>query len=338
MNSIRRLAAVYLRMPGSLVILSGVLILGLVFFTTIPGYAQQLTGTISATVYDSSGAVVPDASITLKNSESGDIRHTVSDSQGYFTFTAVQPATYSISVGAKGFTTWELSGIVINLGDTRTVPNIALKAGASNTTVEVVADKNVEVPVDTPEISDTMNAEQIEDLSLEGRDAGELLKMMPGTALANGTGTGSGFNPKTTGSNTGPVGDYAINGFQPYGTMAYMLDGANLVDPGNAGTQIANINTDMVQEVKTLTSSYGAEYAYGPVIFEAFSKSGGKNFHGESYIYARNSELNSWESYTKESYLSSLTSSTTRPRPPHWQPRTSRTSTSITLAATWAVR
>jgi len=311
MNSIRRLAAVYLRMPGSLVILSGVLILGLVFFTTIPGYAQQLTGTISATVYDSSGAVVPDASITLKNSESGDIRHTVSDSQGYFTFTAVQPATYSISVGAKGFTTWELSGIVINLGDTRTVPNIALKAGASNTTVEVVADKNVEVPVDTPEISDTMNAEQIEDLSLEGRDAGELLKMMPGTALANGTGTGSGFNPKTTGSNTGPVGDYAINGFQPYGTMAYMLDGANLVDPGNAGTQIANINTDMVQEVKTLTSSYGAEYAYGPVIFEAFSKSGGKNFHGESYIYARNSELNSWESYTKESYLSSLTSSTT---------------------------
>ena len=307
MNSIRRLAAVCL--PGSLV-LSGLLILGLVMLTTVPGHAQQLTGTISATVYDSSGAVVPDATITLKNTASGDIRRTTSDSSGYFTFTAVQPATYSISVSAKGFTTWELTGIVINLGDSKTVPNIALKAGASNTTVEVVADKNVEVPLDTPEISDTMNAEQIEDLSLEGRDAGELLKMMPGTALASGTANGSNFNPKTTGSNSGPVGDYAINGFSPYGTMAYMLDGANLVDPGNAGTQIANINTDMVQEVKTLTGSYGAEYAYGPVIFEAFSKSGGKNFHGEAYTYARNSALNSWESYTKESYRSSITSAT----------------------------
>jgi hypothetical protein len=85
-----------------------------------------------------------------------------------------------------------------------------------------------------------------------------------------------------------------------------MLDGANLVDPGNAGTQIANINTDMVQEVKVLSGSYGAEYAYGPVIFEAFSKSGGRNFHGEGYTYARNSSLNSWDSYTKESYLSTV--------------------------------
>lgn len=142
MNSMRRLAGVCL--PGSLV-LSGLLILGLVLFTTVPVHAQQLTGTISATVYDASGAVVPGATIVLKNADSGDIRRTTSDSEGYFTFTAVQPATYSIQVSAKGFTSWQLNGIVLHLGDTRTVPGIALKAGASNTTVEVVADKNVEV-------------------------------------------------------------------------------------------------------------------------------------------------------------------------------------------------
>ncbi|HEY1499485.1 MAG TPA: TonB-dependent receptor [Acidobacteriaceae bacterium] len=307
MNSLRRLAAVYLRLPGSLAILSGLLILGLVFSTAVvPGHAQQLTGTMSATVYDASGAVIPGATVVLKNSESGDTRRTVSDSQGYFTFTAVQPATYTVTVSAKGFTTWQLNGIVMNLGDSRTVPNIALKAGASNTTVEVVADKNVEVPLDTPEVSDTMTAEQVEDLSLGGRDAGELLKMMPGAAFTNGGSQGSAFNPKVTGTNTGPVGNYSLNGTQPYGSMAYMLDGANLVDPGNAGTQIANINTDMVQEVKVLSGSYGAEYAYGPVIFEAFSKSGGKNFHGEGYTYARNSALNAWDSYTKESYLSTV--------------------------------
>jgi hypothetical protein len=80
--------------------------------------------------------------------------------------------------------------------------------------------------------------------------------------------------------------------------MAFMLDGANLVDPGNAGTQIANINQDMVSEVKVLMSSYSAEYAKGPVIFQAFSKSGGTSYHGEGYLYARNSALNAIDSYT----------------------------------------
>jgi hypothetical protein len=302
----RRLASVCRHSPGSLLILSGLLIAVVAMFTAMPAHAQQLTGTLSATVYDSTGAVVPGATVTLKNSDSGDIRKTVSDGSGYFTFTAVPPATYSITVGAKGFTTWQLSGVIMNLGDSKTVPNIALKAGSQGTTVEVVADKNVEVPMDTPEISTTMNAEQIEDMSLGGRDAGELLKMMPGAAFTNGGSQGSSFNPQVTGTNSGPVGDYSMNGTQPYGSMAYMLDGANLVDPGNAGTQIANINTDMVQEVKVLTGSYGAEYAYGPVIFEAFSKSGGKNLHGEGYTYARNSSLNSWESYTKESYRATV--------------------------------
>lgn len=155
-----------------------------------------------------------------------------------------------------------------------------------------------------------MNAQQIEDMALGGRDAGELLKMMPGTAFTNGLSQGSGFNPKVTGTNSGPVGAYSVNGTQPNGSMAYMLDGANLVDPGNAGTQIANINQDMVSEVKVLSGSYDASYAYGPVIFEAFSKSGGKNFHGEGYFYARNSALNSFESAQKEAYISTLASAT----------------------------
>jgi hypothetical protein len=59
-----------------------------------------------------------------------------------------------------------------------------------------------------------------------------------------------------------------------------MLDGANLVDPGNNGSQMANINQDMVSEVKVLMSDYSAEYAKGPAIFQAFSKSGGAKYHG----------------------------------------------------------
>jgi len=172
----------------------------------------------------------------------------------------------------------------------------------------VVSGADAVVPVDTAEISTTLNTEMVNDIVIGGRDAGELMKIMPGFALNNGLTQGSGFNSKVVGSNTGPVGDYSSNGTQPNGTMAYMLDGADLVDPGNFGTQIANINQDMVAEVKVLTSSYTAEYAKGPVLFEAFSKSGGSHFHGEGYTYARNSALNSWDWYAKNQYISNSAS------------------------------
>ena len=265
-------------------------------------FAQQLTGTLTGTVADSAGAVVPNAKITMKNEASGDIRTSVSNGSGYFSITAVQPGSYSVSIEAPGFKTWERTAIVFSQGDNKTLANIKLEVGNVSETVEIKAGADVVIP-DNAEVSTTLNTELIQDTPIVGRDAGELLKVMPGMALTNGLTQGSGFNDKVVGTNNGPVGAYSANGTQPYGAMAYMLDGANLVDPGNAGTQIANINQDMVSEVKVLMSSYSAEYAKGPVIFQAFSKSGGNQFHGEGYLYARNSALNSVDAYAKSQGL-----------------------------------
>src|SRR5580692_7578395 len=270
-------------------------------------FGQQLTGTLSATVADSAGAVVPNAKVSMKNDASGDVRTTVSNGTGYFAITAVQPGSYSITIEAPGFKTWNQTGIVFSQGDSKTLPNIKLEVGKVTETVEIKAGADVVIP-DNSEVSTTINQQLIEDVPIVGRDAGELLKVMPGMALTNGLTQGSGFNDKVVGTNNGPVGAYSSNGTQPNGAMAFMLDGANLVDPGNAGTQIANINQDMVSEVKVLMSSYSAEYAKGPVIFEAFSKSGGSQFHGEGYFYARNSIFNSWDAYTKDQYLSDIAS------------------------------
>ena len=71
------------------------------------GFAQQLTGSLSATVTDSAGAVVPNAKVTMKNDRSGDVRTTVSNGSGYFTITAVQPGTYTVTIEAPGFKTWQ---------------------------------------------------------------------------------------------------------------------------------------------------------------------------------------------------------------------------------------
>ncbi len=274
---------------------SAVLLLVLVLLAS-SCFGQQLTGTLSATVADSAGAVVPNAKITMRNSASGDVRTTVSNGSGYFSITAIQPGTYSVTIEAPGFKTWDQTGIVFSQGDSKTLPNIKLEVGKVTETVEIKAGADVVIP-DNSEVSTTLNTELIEDIPIVGRDAGELLKVMPGMALTNGLSQGSGFNDKVVGTNNGPVGAYSSNGTQPYGSMAFMLDGANLVDPGNAGTQIANINQDMVSEVKVLMSSYSAEYAKGPVIFQAFSKSGTNQFHGEGYLYARNSALNSDDAY-----------------------------------------
>ena len=262
------------------------------------GLAQQLTGTLSGTVYDQSGAVVPKVNVVLKNELSGDVRTATTGADGHFVITAVQPANYSIVISASGFSSWQENNIVMNVGDTRDIPNIKLNVGGNSSQVNVIAGADAIVPTDTAEISQSINTQMINDFPLQGRDAGELLKIMPGMALNVGNSQGTNFD-RQVGSNNGPVGDYSSNGTQPYGAMAYMLDGANLVDPGNFGTQIANINQDMVASVKVLTSNYSAEYAKGPAIFQAFSKSGGQQFHGEGYLYTHNASLNSVDAYTK---------------------------------------
>jgi len=266
--------------------------------------AQQLTGTLSGIATDQTDARIPSAHVIIKNDASGDIRDTTADNSGFFSVTALMPGTYTVTISAKGFASWEINGIVLNQGDSRTIPNIHLKIGSEATAVTVISGADAEIPTDNAEISATLNNELVDSATLTGRNAAELIKMMPGVTFNNAGNAGSGYNSQTTGTNNGPAGSFSSNGAQPYGSTAVILDGANLTDPGNAGTQVANINQDMTDSVKYLSASYGAEYAKGPAILQAFSKSGGQKFHGEAYVYARNGALgyaNDW--YNKNQQL-----------------------------------
>lgn len=263
-------------------------------------FGQQLTGSLSGVASDSTGATVPGAKVELVNAVSGDTRRSVTNGDGVFSIVAVPPGKYNVKVIAAGFATWEEDGIIISQGDSRTVPNIVLKVGSTKTEVEVISEGAAAAPVDTGAVSTTLNQTMVDEFTLSGRDAGELIKIMPGMGQNNGLAANSSFNGSdhVTGSNAGPAGSYSSNGLLPHGSMAYMLDGANLLD-NNMGTQIANVNPEMVSEVKLMVSSYGAEFAHGPVVFQAFSKSGGKGFHGEGYFFARNSVFNAEDSFQK---------------------------------------
>jgi hypothetical protein len=98
----------------------------------VPALAQYGSASISATVVDRSGGVVPNAKVVLKNEESGITRETVTNSSGVFVFPSVPPGTYTVTVSFTGLETWERKGIVLTQGATVNLPNVVLEvAGAA---------------------------------------------------------------------------------------------------------------------------------------------------------------------------------------------------------------
>jgi Carboxypeptidase regulatory-like domain len=266
----------------------------ILLFAQTAAFAQFASGSIGATVTDASGAAIPAAKVVLKNEATGAVRDTVTNGTGYFDFPSVLPGTYTVTVSAPGLRTSEQTGIVLTQGSTLRLTTITLQVQTQKTEVEVVAAESVVVPVDSGQSSQTLNQGMVENISLNGRDAAELIKIMPGTSIVSGLSQsmwGQGAVP--TSSNNGPIGNFSVQGSALYGGMTMTSDGANLLDPGNQGTQTANINQNQVQEVSVLTNAYGAEFAKGPVTFQAIGKSGSAHFHGQTYFYARNGVLNS---------------------------------------------
>lgn len=256
--------------------------------------AQLTTGSLSGTVRDATGAVIPKANVTLLNEATNDARTTMSNSSGYFTFAAVQPGAYSITVSAAGFETWRGVGVVMNAGDTRTVPDIALKVGTATTSVSVSASPSQIVPIDSGERSEVITSKDLSKLALESRNVSELLKILPGvTQVPNGTQGGGSVDFSAEGPMGSTVGvGYSPSGAPYRGGSSYFLDGANIIDPGCNCWSIAVPNPDMTSEVK-VENTFGADSPNGPQVINSTSKSGSSKFHGEGYFYARNQALNS---------------------------------------------
>jgi hypothetical protein len=297
------------RHPGRSFWLLGLLIVALAVLQ-LPLSAQFASGSIGATVTDATGAVVPAAKVVLKNEATGALRDTVTNNSGAFDFPSILPATYTVTITAAGLQTFEETGIALSQGATFRLPTIVLQVQSTKQEVEVVAGADVVVPVDSGQSSQTLNKNMIENISIAGRDAAELIKIMPGMGLATGlTQSEWGQGSVPTSSNNGPIGNFSAQGAPLYGGVTMTSDGANLLDPGNQGTQTANINQNQVQEVSILTSAYGAEFAKGPVTFQAIGKSGGAQFHGGAYLYARNGVFNSNGSYNNSQNVQAPTNS-----------------------------
>jgi hypothetical protein len=256
----------------------------------------QTTGTLSGTVLDTTEAIIPGAQVTLINTASKAKRGTVSNGQGFFTLNAVQPATYDLVITEKGFETFTITGIEMDPGDSRTIAKIGMKVGSVNEEVTVSA-TTAGVDLSTGEKSELITAEDIKRISTVGRDVTELIKFLPGFAVNTGGNLSNGqtsANEQTMGFGSSSVSNFSSNGATGQtGMTSVISDGANVMDPGDMGASITNVNMDMVQEVKVQTADFGADSAKGPVVINAVGKSGGVNYHGTAYLIARNGVLNS---------------------------------------------
>lgn len=134
----------------------------------------QISATITGMVHDSSGAVISGVQVILKNGNTGEERKSLANGEGYYAFAAVQSGKFSIKLTKEGFKPSEVREISVNPGDKRNF-NAVLEVGAITSDTIVVSSGGDSVPVDSGERSSVLNNKQIQNLSLIGRDATELV-------------------------------------------------------------------------------------------------------------------------------------------------------------------
>lgn len=247
------------------------------------GFAQSSSGRVSGIVHDPSGANIPGATVILRDEASGTELKTTTDAGGFYSIEPVPPKTYSLIVQMTGFKTYTQSGLTVS-PSARLDVAVSLEVGKQVETVEVTAQASQLMSTSSGAETPVIGANQIQNLSTEGRNAMELLTLLPGVV-------NSGFNPEF-GSNTGQgINQFNVNGLRN-DQNSIRLDNANMIDPGNNGGFIIEPNMDMVQEFSVKSSSFEADQGRAALIVDAVTKSGGTKLHGEAYYYGRNAALN----------------------------------------------
>ena len=263
----------------------------------LPALAQETTGSVSGVVQDTTGAVIPNADVVVTNLDNKSERRTVSNGAGEFAISAITAGLrYQVRVSETGFATWESRPFALRPGDRMNFVDIKMQIAQATEQVTVEAETNQAIkPLDTAERSDVITANDLNTLAIQGRDATELIEMLPGFTMVSPGVNNQAPNTAVVGM-SGATGGYSANGAGPTG-LATVLDGVSIQDiDSNAGT-VQTVNSDMVQEIKATTSSFSAEYAKGPAVLNATTKAGGLAYHGEVYTYYRDTVLNANDWY-----------------------------------------
>jgi Carboxypeptidase regulatory-like domain len=263
--------------------LFGVLALFLSIAFSSAAYAQLSTASVTGIVRDSTGAVVVQADVVLRNVDTSVERTTASNSAGNYLFLNVNPGRYILETKAPGFKSSIISEFTLQVNQTATL-DVALEIGALGQTVNVEASA-AGIEASTAELGTVITEKQVVDLPLNGRNFTQLLSLSPGVApVSVGQNANGGFGvPVTQGSQfVFP----AING-QTNRSTFYLLDG--IFNYGSVGTYVVPPIIDAIQEFKVNSHNDQAEFgsSLGGVV-NVVTKSGTNALHGDAWEYVRN--------------------------------------------------
>ncbi|HEY1987216.1 MAG TPA: TonB-dependent receptor [Terracidiphilus sp.] len=250
----------------------------------------QDNATITGSVTDVSGAVVPNAAITLTNPATGQTRDTVSNSVGSYRFANMGIGTYTLSGTASGFQKFSKTGIVVHPADTLE-ENVTLTVGSAAQTVTVAAEA-LQVQSETSEVSTLISGEQVEQLATNGRNITSLAAL--GLGVSNNLPPFGGIDALTSSNGI------SFNGTRQTHNI-YMIDGGEQNDRGCGGCFMNLPSQDAIAEFQTLDSNYSPDYGVGSggTVLMVL-KSGAHNFHGEVYEFNRNTDYNANDYFLKQ--------------------------------------
>ena len=266
-------------------------LVSLVLLSAISSFAQTTLGVIAGTVTDSSGAVVPDATVTVQRAEGGDLKVVKTSPSGDYRVESLTPGTYIVKVTAERFSTKELSNISVSASVTTPV-NVKLAVGTTTETVTVDA-SIPQVQTETGQLDAVIPTAQIRDLPIVGGNPYSLAVTLPGVS-----------QPDQRDNFTNGAA-FSVNGLRPRANN-FLIDGFDNNDYGIGGQAFQPTNQEAIESVTVLQNAYAAEYGRGGgSVSNLTYGSGTNNFHGSVWEQYSGNALSAT---TAEEQASGLTS------------------------------
>ena len=252
--------------------------------------SAQENAELTGTVKDPSGAVVPNARVTLTNASTAEVRAGTTNAAGLYDFPALHNGVYNMKVVSTGFEAYEKTGIVMDVAAT-VREDVVLALGASTTTVTVQANA-LHLQTETSEVSNLITGEQLTELGTNGRSMFSLATL--GTGVSTNMPSFNGVSAQGANENI------SFNGMRP-GHNNWLLDGGEVYDRGSGGRPDVMPSPDVLAEFQTLDSNYQPDYgiASGGTMTMVL-KSGTRSLHGGAWEFNRN------DAFDAASYFSKL--------------------------------
>ena len=255
---------------------------------SLPLEAQSFYGSILGTVTDTSGAVVPNATVTVTNIGTNEAQAVRSNGGGQYSIVNLMPATYNVEVTKARFKRFLRAQVTVEVTATVRIDAV-LVVGAATETAKVTADAPL-LQTDTSAMSEGIDRGQVQELPLNGRNVMNLIALAPGVVPGGSSAGSTGLNQGTRTSNQG-WGNYQIGG-AIQGQSAEFVDGSPINVLGGNTVPLV-VTQDAVQEFSVISSNAGADFGrFAGGVVSMTSRSGTNSWHGSAYEYFRNADLN----------------------------------------------